>query len=81
MQVLSATAHHVTAVRLGGQIHISDENTNNLLGVVDLVRGFAVYTGVRGSAHEGMSATVRGGLDGLIAALDQGLLNGRDDRS
>lgn len=80
MTVLSATAAHVTVQRFGGAIHIFDENTGNKIGQCDLVRGFAHYTGVRGSAHQGFTAVVRGGLEGLVQELAKGIRNGRDDR-
>jgi hypothetical protein len=81
MIVLTATAAHVTATRFGGTIHIYDGNTGNKIGQCDLVRGFACYTGVRGSAHQGFSAVVAGGLEGLIRELAKGIKNGRDDRA
>ena len=80
MRVLSGTAAHVNLYRLGGAIAVHDGNTDRKIGQVDLIRGFAHYYGVRGSAHEGLTAVVRGGIDGLVAALREGLTNGRDDR-
>lgn len=77
---LTATAAHVNLVRLGGATEVQDGNTGRRIGQADLIRGFAHYTGARGSAHEGVTAIVRGGLDGLRAALREGLLSGRDDR-
>lgn len=75
-----ATAHHVTISRLGGQIYINDENTGRRIGTADVIRGFAYYIGTSGSAHAGVSAIVSGGIDGLVSALNNGLMNGRDDR-
>lgn len=79
--VLTATAREITAYRLGGQVHIHDAYTDHKIGVVDLRHGFAHYTGVRGQSHEGVTAVVRGGIEGLTAALRNGLRNGRDDRA
>lgn len=80
MRVLSATARHIRFARIGGQVAVIDDNTDRTVGKVDLIRGFAHYTGCKGDAHEGMSAVVTGGIDGLTAALAEGLRNGRDDR-
>ncbi len=79
--VLTATAREINTFRLGGQIHIQDAMVRRTIGVVDLRHGFAHYTGRRGEAHEGVTAVVRGGMDGLVAALREGLRNGRDDRN
>lgn len=79
VKVLSATAAHVTFSPLGGSVAVADGNTGNKIGQCDLVHGFAHYYGVKGSAHEGFSAVIRGGLDGLRAALAAGVRNGRDD--
>jgi diacylglycerol kinase family enzyme len=79
-KVYSATAAHVTLRRLGGQVSVHDENTGAKIGWCDVVRGFAHYHGVKGSAHEGFSAVIRGGTDGLVRALAEGIRNGRDDR-
>lgn len=80
MKILSATAAHVTAHCFGGAVHLFDENTGNQIGQVDLVRGFAHYTGVRGGAHEGFRCIITGGMEGLIRDLAKGIKNGRDDR-
>lgn len=80
MPVVSATARHITFARFGGQVSVYDASTQHKIGVVDLRHGFAHYTGVKGQSHEGMTAVVRGGIDGLTAALAEGLRNGRDDR-
>lgn len=81
-KVLSATAAHVTLTQSGfSSVRVSDKNTGQFIGQCDLVRGFAHYFGVTGSAHEGMKAVVRGGVDGLVRALKAGLVNGRDDRA
>lgn len=80
MKVISAHAAHVRFTRLGGTVAVHDDNTGARIGTADLIRGFAHYTGVKGGAHEGFSAVVRGGLDGLRAALAIGLRNGADDR-
>jgi hypothetical protein len=76
----SATAAHVTLARFGGTTHVYDENTGQKIGQIDVIRGFAHYTGAKGSAHEGMAVVVRGGVDGLVAALHEGVRNERDDR-
>lgn len=81
MTVLSATAAHVNLTRLGGSIAVADGNTGRKIGQLDLVRGFAHYYGVKGSAHEGFTAIVRGGVDGLVRELAKGIRNGRDDRN
>jgi len=78
--VVSATAHHVTTKRLGGAVHVFDGNTGQQIGQIDTIRGFGHYYGTHGSAHEGIEAVVRGGVKGVINALDKGLVNGRDDR-
>lgn len=79
MRVLSATAPIVTFGRaITGQIPVTDP-TGQLIGVVDLIRGFARYTGVRGGPHFGFSATIYGGLDGLARELAKGITNGRRD--
>lgn len=67
--------------RLGGTVGVFD-GSGAKIGQVDVIRGFAHYYGVRGSAHEGVTAVVRGGVDGLVKALASpaGLRSGRDDR-
>jgi hypothetical protein len=80
MTVLSATAAHVTFARLGGSIAVYDANTGNKIGQADLIHGFAHYYGVRGSAHQGFSAVITGGIEGLERELAKGIRNGRDDR-
>lgn len=76
----TATARHITTVRLGGAVHLHDENTGHTIGQADIIRGFAHYFGARGSAHEGITLVIGGGLEGLRAALRDGVRNGRDDR-
>lgn len=53
------------------------------VGYVQVIRGFAHYTGYAGNAHEGVFAVVRadsaGDLEGLRTALAGGLRNGRRD--
>lgn len=76
-----AHAAFVRFVRLGGVVSVLDDNTGAKIGQCDLIRGFAHYYGVKGRAHEGVTAVVRGGLDGLTEALRVGLRSGRDDRA
>lgn len=80
MRIVSATARHIRFARLGGSIGAYDDNTGAMVGHVDIIRGFAHYTGATGSAHAGFSAVVRNGLEGLAAGLAEGMRNGRDDR-
>lgn len=81
MTVVSATAAHIRFERMSfASVAVLDDNSGRKIGQADLIRGFAHYYGVHGSAHEGVTAIVRGGLDGLTAALRDGLRNGRDDR-
>lgn len=80
LKVLSATAPHVTVESFGGARHVYDEATGQKLAQVDVIRGFSHYTGVKGGAHEGMRAVVRGGIEVLVAELANGIRNGRDDR-
>lgn len=78
--VLSATAPVITFGRmLGGQIPVIGSH-DQLIGKVELVRGFAHYYGVKGSAHEGFTCIIRDGLAGLERELAKGVRNGRDDR-
>lgn len=78
MNVLTATAPVVTFGRaLGGQVPVTDPN-GQLIGKAELVRGFAYYYGI--GAHEGFTAIIRGGLQGLERELAKGIRNGRDDR-
>lgn len=79
-RTLIAYAAHPRFTRLGGAIAVHDDSTSARLGQCDLIRGFAHYVGVKGGAHEGVKAVVRGGIDGLAAALAAGLRSGRDDR-
>jgi hypothetical protein len=82
LTVRTATAAHITITGRAPQYDIHDANTSNKIGIVDVVRGFAHYTGTRGSAHEGMSAVVRlndSTLDSFTRALAAGLRNGRRD--
>lgn len=81
MTVITATARHITYVRLAGATTVNDTNTGRKIGQCDLIHGFAHYYGVTGSAHEGFHAVIRGGLDGLRIALADGIRNGHDDRS
>lgn len=78
--VLSATAPIVTFGRtIGGQTPVTDPS-GQLIGKAELVRGFAHYYGVRGGAHQGFTAIITGGLEGLRRELAKGIRNGRDDR-
>jgi hypothetical protein len=79
--ILSAAAPHVTLSRFAGAVHVYDENTGNKIGQINVIRGFAHYIGVQGGAHEGVTAIVAGGVEALVAALEVGLRNGRDDRA
>jgi hypothetical protein len=79
MRIVSATAAHIRTERLAGNVVVLDGNTGNRIGTCNLIRGFAYYYGVKGSAHAGMVAVVSGGLPGLEKALAAGLRNGRDD--
>jgi len=77
--ILSATARIISfGRRIGGQIPVTDPN-GQLIGKVDLVRGFAHYHGI--GAHAGFTAVIRDGLPGLEKALADGVQNGRDDRN
>lgn len=78
--VLSATARHISFEGFGPVKRVVDANTGQVIGQCDTIFGFAHYYGAAGSAHEGMTAVVRGGVEGLRAALAEGLRNGRDDR-
>lgn len=81
LKVITATAAHVTFSGFGASVSIHDANTGQKLGQCDKIHGFAHYTGVQGGAHEGVTAVIRGGVDGLVGALREGLRNGRDDRA
>jgi hypothetical protein len=79
---MATTIAHAPIVRVeefGGARHIYCPSGAKL-GQVDVIRGFAYYYGSKGSVHAGVTAIVRGGIDGLIKALAEGLRNGRDDR-
>lgn len=79
MTVLSATAPIVTFERrIGGQTPVIDAN-GQLIGKVDLIRGFAFYWGI--GAHKGFTCIIRGGLEGLRTELAKGIRNGRDDQN
>lgn len=81
MRVISATAPIVSfGQKLAGQFPVFDAN-DQLIGKVELVRGFAHYYGVRGGAHQGFTCIIRDGLPGLEKALAASIPNGRDDRS
>lgn len=78
---ITAHAPIVTIGRkLAGQFPVSDPS-GQLIGKVELVRGFAHYYGVRGGAHQGFSCVIRDGIPGLERALAKGIRNGRDDRN
>jgi hypothetical protein len=78
MKLLSATAPIIDFEPiLGGQFPVIDPN-GQLIGKAELVRGFAHYYGI--GAHDGFSAIVRDGLEGLRTELAKGIRNGRDDR-
>lgn len=80
MNTLTAYAREIEITRLAGSYQVTDGNTGAVLGQVDLIKGFAYYHGAHGSAHQGVTAFVRDGLDGLREALAAGLRSGRDDR-
>ena len=80
MTTMTAYASYITLARLGGAIQVAD-GSGRTIGTVDLIHGFAHYRGAVGTAHEGVTAVVRGGVDGLTEALRVGLRNGRDDRT
>lgn len=80
MTVISAGAPCIYVKRFGGAFHVYDENTGIYLGQADIIRGFAHYFGAKGGAHDGFSCVIRGGIDGLVNALAEGIRNGRDDR-
>ena len=74
----TAFAPVVHIERMAGAFHVYT-SSGVKLGQVDLIRGFAHYYGVRGGAHEGVTAVVRDGLEGLKRALVEGLRSGRND--
>lgn len=76
---LIAHAPMVRIERLGGALHLYCPS-GRALGQADIIRGFAHYFGSKGGVHEGVTATVRGGIEGLMKALAEGLRSGRDDR-
>lgn len=77
-QTITAYAPIVRIERLAGSYRVYCPS-GRLAGQADLVRGFAHYYGAKGGAHEGVTAVVRGGLEGLKKALAEGLRNGRND--
>lgn len=81
MNTIIAHAAYVRFVRIGGQYSVLDDNTGKKIGYCDTIRGFAHYGGIKGRAHEGVTAVVAGGIDGLREALRVGLRSGRDDRA
>lgn len=79
--LVTATARHIRTERYDFQSYaILDDNTGQKVAHVNIERGFAIVQGTRGSAFEGLAATVGGGMPGLRQALAEGLRNGRDDR-
>lgn len=80
MPLVFFQARHIDIRMFGGVHHVYCTNTGQKLAQVDLVRGFAHYTGVTGGSHAGATAIIKGGINGLIAALATGIRNGRDDR-
>lgn len=80
MNTTTTTAHApiVRFERLGGSVAVYCPSGHKV-GQADVIRGFAHYFGAKGSAHEGVTAVVRGGLEGLEKALAQGLRSGRND--
>ena len=81
----SMHALHATTERApgGGRGAYHVRVAGKVVGHAEVIRGFAHYTGVRGSAHFGGYAVVAcagaNELTPLIAALHVGLRNGRRD--
>lgn len=78
--VNTLTAKNVTITSLAGQRKVTENAFGRDLGFFEVVKGFAHFTGYANTAAEGVVAVVRGGHDGLVKALAEGLVNGRDDR-
>jgi len=76
----TAYAKDVTVSRLAGQGRITENAFGRDLGFFAVIRGFAHFTGYEGTSCEGVHAVVRGGTEGLVKALSEGLVSGRDDR-